>query len=139
MTRRLVILVTGSREFAKPELIGEGRRLIGNALAQAVRDAVADEVVIRHGACRGADMIADEWARAMQRLGRKVEIDARPGDWKRYGRAAGFIRNGEMVAEGADICLAFPYGMSPGTRDCIARAQAAGIPVRIYERQEGAA
>jgi endonuclease YncB( thermonuclease family) len=82
---------------------------------------------------------ADEWARAMQRLGRKVEIDARPGDWKRYGRAAGFIRNGEMVAEGADICLAFPYGMSPGTRDCIARAQAAGIPVRIYERQEGAA
>jgi hypothetical protein len=133
MTRRLVILVSGSREYARPDLIGEGRRLIGDALAQAVRETVADEVVIRHGRCRGADMIADEWACEMRRLGRHVEIDSRPADWDRYGKAAGFVRNGQMVDEGADICLAFPIGMSPGTWDCVARAQAAGIPVRIYE------
>lgn len=133
MTRRLVILVTGSRVYAEPGRMATGRKLIGDALAQAVRDAVADAVVVRHGCCRGADMIADEWARAMQRLGRNVEIDGKPADWDRYGKAAGFIRNAQMVTAGADTCLAFPVGTSPGTRDCITRAQEAGIPVRIYE------
>lgn len=133
MTRRLTILVSGSREYDKPERIGEGRRLIGNALAQVVRETLADEVVVRHGACHGADMIADEWAREMQRLGRKVEIDGQPAKWKLYGRRAGYERNAEMVAAGADICLAFPIGMSSGTRHCVRCAKAAGIPVRIYE------
>jgi hypothetical protein len=94
--RRLVILVTGSRDYSVPERIGEGRRLIGNALSRVVRDALADEVVIRHGGCRGADMIADEWACEMQRLGRHVEIDRRPARWKLYGRRAGYERNAEM-------------------------------------------
>jgi hypothetical protein len=34
-----------------------------------------------------------------------------------------------MVAAGADLCLAFPIGASPGTRSCMRLAAAAGIPV----------
>ena len=56
-----------------------------------------------------------------------------PADWDKHGKAAGMIRNREMVALGADICLAFPIGRSPGTRACIREAQRAGIPVRVRE------
>ena len=37
-----------------------------------------------------------------------------------------------MVNAGADLCLAFPLGESRGTRDCVRRADAAGIPVLNY-------
>lgn len=36
-------------------------------------------------------------------------------------------------ADGADLMLAFPRGESRGTRDAMARARAAGIPVEVYE------
>jgi hypothetical protein len=38
-----------------------------------------------------------------------------------------------MVDLGAYICLAFPIGESPGTRDCIERAEKAGIRLRVSE------
>jgi hypothetical protein len=133
MTRRLIVLITGSREWAELENIYDGRRVISRALADVIREYDADEVVIRHGGARGADMIAQEWAEAMQHLRRPVEIEKRPADWNHHGKGAGFRRNAEMVAEGADVCLAFPFGQSRGTRDCIARAIAAGIRVIVKE------
>lgn len=57
-----------------------------------------------------------------------VEQEVHDADWNEYGRAAGPIRNQEMVDAGADVCLAFPTG-GPGTRDCMRRARDAGIRV----------
>jgi hypothetical protein len=34
-----------------------------------------------------------------------------------------------MVSLGADVCLAFPLGASPGTRGCMNIAERAGIHV----------
>lgn len=55
--------------------------------------------------------------------------------WTKYGRAAGPIRNKEMVRLGADLCLAFPdhpKGQgSRGTWGCIDLAHQAGIPILI--------
>ena len=114
------ILITGSRNWAN-------RYALTTALAGLVGDI--ENAVIVHGDCpSGADAIADDMA-AYWGWG----VERHTADWGRHGKAAGPIRNQEMVDAGADICLAFPLGESHGTRDCIRRAKAAGIPVQIFE------
>lgn len=88
----------------------------------ALQELPADAVLV-HGDGSGADRLAAQvWAAA----GRMHE--AHPADWARYGKAAGVIRNREMVDSGVDLVLAFPGGT--GTADTVARATAAGVPVR---------
>jgi hypothetical protein len=48
---------------------------------------------IIHGAAAGADTLANIWA-----INNNVSVLAVPADWKRYGRAAGMIRNEQMLA-----------------------------------------
>lgn len=58
------------------------------------------------------------------------DVECVPADWATLGNRAGPIRNQAMVDLGDYLaCLAFPLGESRGTRDCMARAEAAGIPV----------
>ena len=64
------------------------------------------------------------------------QVEARSADWKAYGRAAGPIRNQEMINAGADLCIGFPKGRSVGTRDCIRRAKKAEIRTLVYEYGE---
>jgi YspA, cpYpsA-related SLOG family len=127
------VLITGSRGWTHLAAV---RADLDSLLSKHGRDGLT----IVHGACsRGADRMAANWARQ-----RKVTVEAHPADWERYGRArAGFIRNAEMVQAGADLCLAYvlpcesPNCPRPrphdthGSADCIARAEAAGIPLRI--------
>lgn len=125
------IIVTGWRD-ATPE---DGA-YVASVLHVAVRRplAVGRPVVIVQGKCPrgGVDLAAESWAEAT--LG--VTNEPRPADWKGRGKAAGPIRNGEMVAAGAEICLAFPGPGSSGTWDCIRQAADAGIHVRIYPLRE---
>lgn len=122
------ILVTGSRDW-------DDRQAVAEALIEA-RDnplhvsAGPSRMVLVHGGCpRGADAIADHYARTW---GWTVEVH--PADWARHGKAAGMIRNTEMVDAGADLCLAFfqPGARNSGTGNCVVRAKAARIPVRRY-------
>lgn len=95
-----------------------------------------DPITVVSGACpTGADAMA-EWVAEhllpfLENGG--VRVERHPADWDRHGKAAGPVRNQEMVDLGADLCLAFPLGASRGTRDCMRRAEAAGIPVRVIE------
>lgn len=76
-----------------------------------------------HGAARGADALADRWARS-----RGVNVQTFPADWRRHGKRAGFIRNDRMLAEGQpDLVIAFPGGA--GTAHMKRTAQDAGLPV----------
>jgi hypothetical protein len=52
-------------------------------------------------------------------------------DWERHGRAAGPIRNQQMVDSGLDLLIAFQGGR--GTEDMIRRAKAAGVLVLRVE------
>lgn len=121
MTAR--ILITGSRMLTDRDF-----DLVRDAIAKAVSD-LGDAVVV-HGNAQGADRLADRAARS---LGLKTEPHS--ARWRTEGKAAGPLRNQRMVNLGADVCLAFPVGESRGTRDCMRRAEEAGIPVRVYERQ----
>lgn len=81
--------------------------------------------VLIHGAARGADSIADGWAKLHE-----VEVIAFPADFKRYGKTGGPIRNTQMITEGKpDICIAFPGGW--GTDDMVKKAREAGL--KVYE------
>lgn len=117
------ILVTGSRYWN--DAVAINRELVFAADGRPV--------TVVHGDCpTGADYLAG--IVAAQYPGWTEE--KHPAHWGKYGKAAGPIRNQEMVDAGADVCLAFiPVDItaqlpsSRGTLDCVRRAEAAGIPV----------
>lgn len=118
------ILVTGSRDW-------ESHSVIAESLASVVVDAIYHdkEPVVVHGDCpTGADAIVQTICEAAE-----IRTERHPADWNKHGRAAGPIRNQEMVDLGANVCLAFPHHGSRGTNDCIRRAEGADIPVHIFQ------
>lgn len=108
------ILVTGGRDYANREILF---RILDAAHASNPIDALI------HGAARGADTLAQEWADD-----RGVCCLPFPADWKIDGKAAGPIRNARMLLDGKpDLVIAFPGGK--GTADMKKRARSAGVPI----------
>lgn len=108
------ILVTGGRKFADINAVSL-------ALAAVHRKRGIDLLI--EGGARGADYLARTWAH-----GNGIPVVTCDADWKRYGNAAGILRNAAMLAKyQPDAVVAFPGGS--GTADMIARAEAAGVPV----------
>lgn len=86
-------------------------------------DALPVTILI-HGGASGADALASDWAAS--RLRPCMSYHA---DWSKHGRAAGPIRNQEMIDDAKPgLVVAFPGGR--GTADLIRRASAAKIEVR---------
>lgn len=80
-------------------------------------------ILIIHGAARGADSLADDWANA-----RGIAVKWYRADWQAYGKLAGPIRNRQMLEDGKpDGVVAFPGGA--GTANMIKLAKAAGLIV----------
>ena len=66
----------------------------------------------------------DSWAaEAAREAGLEVEVYL--PDWDKHGKAAGFLRNTDIVAA-SDAILAFHDGVSRGTMDTVKKAKAAG-------------
>ena len=85
--------------------------------------------VIIEGDARGADRMAGYWARK-----NKIENRKYPADWGTHGRAAGPIRNQEMLdKEQPGLVVAFPGGR--GTADMVNRAHQAGIRVEEWSSE----
>lgn len=130
-TRLSRLLITGSRSH-------QWTPYDSHALLIAVQDIfnkTRKNPLIVHGGATGADT---EAALHGQRLF-NLQTEVHRADWKKYGRAAGPIRNKQMVELGADLCLAFPdhpkgHG-SRGTWNCVDLAQQAGIPVLVVWNQ----
>ncbi|MEU7990546.1 bifunctional DNA primase/polymerase [Streptosporangium canum] len=117
------ILLTGSRTWTDTATIRA-------ALAEQWGDGSA---VLITGACpRGADAIAETIWREQG-----GHVERHPADWEQHGKRAGLLRNTEMVALGAAVCLAFIRESSPGATHAAALAERAGIPVHRYPHPEG--
>ena len=89
-----------------------------------------EDLIIVHGAARGADMICDQ---VCGKLGvRRIAVHA---EWRRFGRGAGFIRNQQMLDDHNDIKKVFAskVGNRYGTEDMIRRAKRRGIPVFVTQ------
>jgi YspA, cpYpsA-related SLOG family len=107
------VLVCGGRDFS------DGPKLVSTLHSLFL---MPNDVII-HGNAPGADWMANAWAREHD-----IAVRVFPADWKKYGRAAGPIRNQQMLDEGKPhLVIAFPGGK--GTADMVARAKRAGIEV----------
>ena len=111
----MLVLVCGSRAW-------QDSQAIADRFAKYPRGTV----VLHGGASRGADYLASLIAKTM---GFSQEV--MPADWRRLGRGAGIIRNGQMLDRNPDVVLAFWDGSSPGTRHTIKEARRRGIPVEV--------
>lgn len=73
------------------------------------------------GCATGADTCGEEWAK---RNG--IVVSTHPALWRKHGKAAGMMRNGEM-AEAGDALAVFPGGK--GTANMLKQAQERGLRV----------
>ena len=110
------VIIAGCRDFSDYAVL---RSFADETLAGM------DDVEIVSGGARGADALGERYARER---GRGLKVF--PADWKKWGAAAGPIRNAEMAAY-ADALIAFWDGKSAGTRDMIRRAEEKGLSVHI--------
>lgn len=112
------ILVCGGRDYNNFDY-----------LYYALDTAVAQlgPFVVIHGGCRGADRLACDWANT-----RGIPVEEFPANWDAHGKAAGFIRNTEMILA-CDRVIAFWDGKSKGTAHTIGLAKDRGIPVHVIE------
>lgn len=109
----MIIVVSGSREWIDKERI---RKVILS---------YSPDLVIQGGA-RGADRLAREVC-----FEEGIDCETVHAKWERFGRAAGSIRNGEMLLKNPDLILAFWDGASPGTKNMIDAANKAGFDVDV--------
>lgn len=122
------VIFSGSRNWTD-------RIAIGVSLFDLLALVGEARLVIVHGEQRGADAITDEICEAAG-----IRHERHSALWRLHGRAAGPIRNGEMVKAGAEMVHAFKddfdftlaRGMGGGTEDCARQARKAGIPVRLF-------
>lgn len=112
------VLVCGGRNYSRADIV---KAVLDEHVGWAGVNDLKWPCIV-HGAASGADALADDWA-----LGKDVLVDSYPANWAVHGRAAGPIRNQEMLESGIDLVIAFPGGR--GTADMVRRAKAAGIPV----------
>ena len=89
------------------------------------------DTIILHGAARGADTMAGTIAKKL-----KFTIHSCPAQWEKYGKAAGPIRNRQMLDMNPDLVIAFHNNIekSKGTKDCIKEAEKRGIPVELISK-----
>ena len=106
--------VTGGRDYMNVDVV------------RAALDKVDPKMVLVHGNARGTDQLAAGlW---------EGQAEHYPADWDRYGRAAGPIRNREMVESGLDFVIRFPGGR--GTADMSLQAKRAGVRVVDHDKMD---
>lgn len=85
------------------------------------------DFTIIEGEARGADTLAKQWAEE-----RYLPVEKYPANWDTHGKAAGPIRNKQMLTEGKpDLVIAFLAPNSRGTANMISQAEKAGVPVKV--------
>ena len=115
----MLILVTGGRDYKE-------QHVVWDALDKFISQPDFDYLTVMQGKAKGADNLAREWC-----LDRGIECLDFPADWDRHQKAAGHIRNKEMIEFGPpDFVLAFPGGR--GTNNMILQAESAGVQVLYF-------
>ena len=110
------VLVCGSRHFNNYELL------------EKTLETIPITTIIE-GEARGADTLARIY-------GERRSLDVLPFPAKRdeHGKAAGPIRNAQMLREGQpELVVAFRSSNSRGTQNMINQARKAGVEVKVID------
>jgi hypothetical protein len=126
MPNTLRVLVTGDRNWTDKD-----------AIRCELAQLPADTLII-HGACRGADLLAQEVAQelGLPDLPFPVDWDQARRDLGHRWRAAGPIRNRKMLVEGRPHrALAFHRDLksSRGTLDMVVQLLLADVPCKLID------
>lgn len=110
-------LIAGSRTITDYSLVEEAVHRSGFVISEVVS-----------GTAPGADRLGELWA-----LRNGVPVRRFPADWSRFGRAAGIMRNDEMVAYAGEngALIAVWDQVSRGTRHTIEEARRRGLKVFV--------
>jgi len=112
------VIITGSRDWSNPCLF----------TALDIEHREQPITLLVQGGAKGADTLAARWAKAND-----IKCITVHADWDQHGKAAGPIRNIEMLDGFPDArVIAFPLGKSVGTRHCMREAVKRGMKVTNY-------
>lgn len=121
------IIICGGRHFNDYEAL---ESLVNSALTEKGLDS--NEVEIVSGHCEGADMLGELYA---EKHG--IVCKAFPAEWEKYGRAAGPIRNSQMIEYASEsaipIVVAFVSPRTKGTTDTVNKAIKRGFSIFRYD------
>lgn len=116
------ILVCGGRDY-------NDSKWIFHMLDAINRDRQVTHLIT--GDAPGADYWAWQWA-----LDREIPVTQYYADWDKYGRAAGPIRNKQMLTENPDITIVLAFPGGKGTENMLKLAREAGVPEVWYEEKK---
>ena len=121
------ILICGGRHFDEYGAFSETVNSVLNELG-----IHQDQIELVSGGCEGTDKMAERYAEE-----NGIPISVFTADWKRYGRAAGPIRNRQMIDQIKDCdrryVIAFTGDRTKGTRNTIEIAGKNGIEVFEFD------
>ena len=115
---KMKLAIVGSRNYHNYE---EFKQNILNILT--VDNLSIGEII--SGGASGADKLAERFAAEYQ-----IPIKVFKPEWKKYGKAAGPLRNQQIIEECTHV-IAFPSVQGKGTQDSIRKAQLLGKPIKI--------
>jgi hypothetical protein len=121
----LYCLVAGSRTFVNYDLLEK-------TLDSLIKSCPFDECIVHivSGAAKGADTLAAKYAQEHGYL-----LHEFPAEWRKYGYAAGPIRNKQMhefiKTHKYRVCVCFWDGKSRGTKDNFELAEQNQTPLKV--------
>ena len=118
------VLIYGGREFVpsnKSFAFFHDLWIFQNLVGKPITKVIS-------GHARGADEYGERLANFWN-----IPLELYPADWETHGKAAGFIRNQEMLDSGVDLAVQFPGGN--GTKDMRKRLDKAGVRVVEYHEE----
>ena len=128
------IAIVGSRDFEDYELVSQevSTYICNNINAFVhndkiyVKNGTRDETLIISGGAKGADTLAERFAKD-----NNFNIKIFKPDWELYGKRAGFIRNSKIV-DNCDVLFAFQINNSKGTQHSINLAKEKNKEVFVF-------
>jgi len=119
------IIIAGGRDFNDYEYLSKSVDDFINENFQC------ETITIVSGNARGADKLGERYARK-----RGYIVEKYPADWDKYGKAAGFINNEQMISV-SDGAIMFWDGSSRGTKHSIELARKKGLicDVKMYNQR----
>lgn len=122
------VLVCGGRDFADSQKVNDAldkihaERVIESLIEGGAGNSWYSRMLKRRVTI-GADLLAKLWAQS-----KGIQVFEHKANWDLHGKAAGPIRNQQMIDRGNPVLVvAFPG--NHGTADMVRRARKAGIEV----------